>query len=133
MNRAPQLSLNELQQAFAQWRQTRQPRYVPDELRQQALRLLSRHSRTELTRALGINYSMLKRWQSRPAGSSRNSDFVELPQAMPNEVIALVASQAENSGLLKLTVRREAEALTLSGELSMAQWQAALSLLETGR
>ena len=133
MNRAPQLSLSELQQAFAQWRQTRQPRYVPDELRQQALELLSRHSRTELTRALGINYSMLKRWQSRPAGWSRNLDFVELPQAIPHEVIALAASQAENSGPLKLTVRRDPEALTLSGELSVAQWRAALSLLEPGR
>ena len=133
MNRAPQLSLSELQHAFAQWRQRRQPRYVPDELRQQALGLLLRHSRTELTRALGINYSMLKRWQSRPAGWSTNLDFVELPQAMSNEVIALAASQAENSGPLKLTVRREAEALTLSGELSVAQWRAALSLLEPGR
>ena len=128
MNRAPQLSLSELQHAFAQWRQTRQPRYVPDELRQQALGLLSRHSRTALTRALGINDSMLKRWQSRPAGSARNSDFVEL-----HEVIALAASRAENSGPLKLTVRRDPEALTLSGELSVAQWRAALSLLETGR
>jgi len=105
--------------------------YVPDELRQQALGLLSRHSRTELTRALGINYSMLKRWQSLRAGSSTNLDFVELLQAMSNEAIALAASQAEHSGPLKLTVQRDA--LTLSGELSVAQWRAALGLLEVGR
>lgn len=79
MNIAPQLSLSELQHAFAHWRQRRQPRSVPEELRQQALGLLLRHSRTELIRALGINYSMLKRWQSLRAGSSITSDFVELP------------------------------------------------------
>ena len=133
MNIAPQLSLSELQHAFAQWRQQRQPRYVPDELRQQALGLLSRHSRTELTRALGINYSMLKRWQVRRADVSVSSEFVELSAAMSNENTALSPAQTEASVPLKLSVRREAEALTLSGELSVTQWQAALSLLEPGR
>jgi len=101
MNRAPQLSLNELQQAFAQWRQTRQPRYVPDELREQALGLLSRHSRTELTRALGINYSMLKRWQSRRADGLVSAEFVELPAAMSNENTALRPAQTEASVALR--------------------------------
>jgi hypothetical protein len=133
MNIGPQLSLTELQHAFAQWRQTRQPRYVPDELRQQALGLLSRHSRTELTRALGINYSMLKRWQVRRSDESVSSAFVELSAAMSNENTALTLAQTEARVLLKLSVRREAEALTVSGELSVAQWRAALSLLEPER
>ena len=133
MNIAPQLSLSELQHAFAQWRQQRQPRYVPDELRQQALGLLARHSRTELTRALGINYSMLKRWQARRADGAVRSAFVELPAALSNENTALTLAQTEARVLLKLSVRREAEALTVSGELSVAQWRAALSLLEMGQ
>lgn len=132
MNLSPQLSLVELQQAFSEWRQTRQPRYVPDELRKQALGLLSQHSRTELTRALGINYSMLIRWKRQyEATETAAAGFVSLPvngAEKPERVSAPLESVP-----LRLTIRREAETLTLSGELSLAQWRSALSLLETGQ
>lgn len=47
------------------------------------------------------------------------------------EEMALRPAQSETDAPLKLSVQRDA--LTLSGELSLAQWRAALSLLEPGR
>ena len=55
MKIVPKLSLNELRQAYAQWRQTRQPRAVPSELRWNTLALLEQHRTAEVLQVLGIN------------------------------------------------------------------------------
>ena len=137
MKLTPQLSLEELQQAFAQWRQTRQPRSVPTELRFNARALLNRHGTTEVLRTLGINHSMLSRWKHHyEATPDAEAGFVALPvSAEPSrsvEVAEPIPAPPEATPL-RLTIRREAEALALSGELSLAQWRAALSLLGVGR
>ncbi len=58
-----QLNLSEVQEAFTQWRVHRQPRHVPDTLREQAVSLLKAHKIGEVVKALGIKHQMLHRWK----------------------------------------------------------------------
>ncbi len=57
------LSLSEVQEAFRQWRVHRQPRQVPDTLREQAVSLLKTHKIGEVVKALEVKHQMLHRWK----------------------------------------------------------------------
>lgn len=127
MKSSPPLTLEQLQQAFAQWRRTRQPRAVPTELRLNALALAQEYGPTVVLRTLELSHSVLTRWkQKHPTTSQAQRGFVPLPAVteLHSEVVP-----AANSAL-RLTIRREAQGLVLSGELSVAQWRTALRLLE---
>ena len=93
----------------------------------------------DVLRALDISHSMLSRWKRRYAAtpsSDAERGFVALPVSdapSRDEAVAERPSVAVETLPLRLTIRREASGLALSGELSVAQWRAALSLLETGR
>ena len=61
------ISLETVVQHFAVWRTSRQPHgssVTPIHLQQEAVTLKSNHSKKEITKALGINHSTLKRWSA---------------------------------------------------------------------
>lgn len=127
MKSSPPLTLEQLQQAFAEWRRTRQPRAVPTELRRNALALAQEYGPAVVLRTLELSDSVLARWkQKHPTTSQAPQGFVPLPVVTErhSEVVP-----AANSAL-RLTIRREAQGLALSGEMSLSQWREALSLLE---
>jgi len=130
MKSSPLLTLEQLQQAFAEWRQTRQPRRVPTELRLNTLALVNVHGTAVVLRALKLSHSVLDRWKRKyDAQPEAERGFVALPVApqFTPEVVPAASSA------LRLTLRREPQGLVLSGELSLAQWRMALSLLELER
>lgn len=129
-----EVSLAELQDAFARWRQTRRPRQIPAALGAQAVALLGRYRTNELLRALKIDHRTLMRWKRQygegDAVGPPAPAFVALPAPAP-------AAEAEDE-TLALTLTRQAgdgTALSLAGQLTLGQWRAALTLLaaETGR
>ena len=128
MTISAKLNLAELQAAFAEWRLTRQPRSVPTALRVNTLALLDQHPSGEILRTLGINHSMLRRWKDQQ-GIASGPAFVALPGPGVASGGGCTVGPSRDTGVLNLTIRREAQALALSGELSLAQWRAALSLL----
>lgn len=126
----PELSLAELQDAFARWRQTRRPRQIPPALGANAVALLGRHRTNEILRALGIDHRTLMRWKRQygegEAVSPPTPAFVALPAPAP-PAVAVAKQEA-----LALTLTRQAgdgTALSLDGKLTLGQWRAALTLL----
>lgn len=127
----PELSLAELQDAFARWRQTRRPRQIPPALGANAVALLGRHRTNEILRTLGIDHRTLMRWKRQygegEAVTSPTPAFVALP-APASPVVAPRATEEA----LALTLTRQAgdgTALSLDGQLTLGQWRAALTLL----
>jgi len=71
-------TLDEVSLVFKHWRSGRVKRTnVPADLVRQAVALVGHHSKTEISRRLGITYSMLNRWLQR----SSNTKFIELSQS----------------------------------------------------
>jgi len=128
MTISAKLNLADLQAAFAEWRETRQPRSVPTALRVNTLALLGQHPTGEILRTLGINHSMLRRWKDQH-GIGSGPAFVALPGPGAASGGGRTVGPNRDTAVLNLTIRREADSLALSGELSLAQWRAALSLL----
>lgn len=123
--------LHEVQEAFARWRRECPRGHTPQELRAQAVSLLSHYRISEVMKALKLDHRRLRRWRrecsSTPAVPARG-EFVELlPVAEP---LGAEAPPAETALVLTLT-RHEVEGHTvsLSGALSAAQWRWALALL----
>ena len=130
MKPSPSLTLEQLQQAFAEWRQTRQPRSVPTELRHHALALAQAHGTATVLRTLALSHSVLARWKQKyRATPPTQRDFVALPAAPEIHTQGIPVAACA----LRLTLRREPQGLVLSGELSLPQWREALSLLEAER
>jgi hypothetical protein len=79
-------SIQSLASAFANWRQSRpylrSP--VPDNLRQQAVAMLTQHSVSQIIEALGITRSMLRSWQqTREENAASAATFISLPFTEP--------------------------------------------------
>jgi len=73
------ISLETVAKHFAAWRMNRQTlgrSVTPIHLQQEAVTLKSNHSKKEITEALGINHSTLKRWAA--AQDTTTLGFVEL-------------------------------------------------------
>lgn len=133
MNLEAELSLSELQEAFAEWRQTRRPRKIPPKLGANAVALLGQHRTNEILRTLGIDHRTLMRWK-REYGTEQGSGadgragaFVALPSS-PEAAAQSVAKALATP--LKVTRHAcDGTALSLEGQLTLSQWRAALSLL----
>lgn len=128
-HRSPRLA--DVQAAFAQWRRTRTTHRTPLALRQQAVGLLAEHRISEVTSALGVNHGQLNRWRrevSPATDTTTDSAFVELPMALrPAPEVALPPAG------VSLTLTRQTSdggTLSISGQLSEAQWRWAMSLLQ---
>jgi len=75
----PAISLETVAQHFVAWRtscQTNGRSVTPIHLQQEAVTLKSNHSKKEITKALGINHSTLKRWSA--TQETTNSNFIAL-------------------------------------------------------
>ena len=73
------ISLETVAQHFATWRtssQTNGRSVTPTQLQQEAVTLKSNHSKKEITKALGINHSALKRWSA--TQEAMNPGFIAL-------------------------------------------------------
>lgn len=73
------ISLETVAQHFAVWRKNRQPHgssVTPIQLQQEAVTLKRHYSKKEITKALGINHSSLKRWSA--TQESTNPGFIAL-------------------------------------------------------
>jgi transposase-like protein len=123
--------LADVQAAFAQWRHTRTTARTPLALRQQAVGLLAEHRISEVMSALGVNHGQLSRWRrevSTATGVTTDSAFIELPTALcPAPEVALPPAG------VSLTLTRAApdgSAVSITGQLSEAQWRWALRLLQ---
>ena len=133
MKLAPELSLSELQEAFAAWRQTRKPRKIPSALGANAVALLGQHRTNEILRALGIDHRTLMRWkrecETEQSAVPHEADRVFI--ALPAEETSPAAPVVETSATrLKVTRQaRDGTQLSLEGQLTLLQWRAALSLL----
>ena len=120
-------ALSEVQAAFAQWRASGKTRYTPEALRKQAVALLADHSMREVIQALRVDHRRLHAWRRA---------FSALPPPLPQRFVELpsVASPAAASpasASLTLTRQgRDGAAVSIAGELALAHWRWALSLLE---
>ncbi len=73
----PAISLETVAQHFVTWRTSSHSRSVtPIHLQQEAITLKSNYSKKEITKALGINHSALKRWSA--TQEAANPGFIAL-------------------------------------------------------
>jgi hypothetical protein len=127
-----QLSLSEVQEAFRQWRVHRQPRHVPDTLREQAVGLLKTHRIGEVVNGLGIKHQMLHRWKwalADPIESSPDSGTVFLPLPEASPALPVVSGTEPLSPLTLTHHAVDGSAYSLAGSLSLEQWRVAVTLL----
>lgn len=105
--------LESLATQFTQWRAARASRRtpVPLVLRQQTLALLGSQPKSHIIKALGINHSMLKNWQTQASEPSPANHFIPCP----TEVAALAPALA-----FTVTASHGAT-LTITGDFSPAQ------------
>jgi len=89
------ISLETVAQHFAVWRKNRQPHgssVTPIQLQQEAVTLKSHHSKKEITKALGINHSALKRWSA--TQEATNPGFIALATEDIESVMENVSGSA---------------------------------------
>ena len=108
-----QLKLSEVKTHLKSWRVNKKGRYIPTEIKQQIVELLSEYSAGYLQRELGINGKSIKAWKSEVTPSTV---FIRLPQP--------VKKQPENL-LLKFSLG----SISVEGNLSAENWKSALELL----
>ena len=104
------ITLESVSSAFERWRAQRSSRRekFPDELRQQALELLSKHTQSRVLGALKINHTTLKRWRA-------ECDHAPMFVSLSTEVCAPKAA-------LQITLRnRFGGEMQISGDLSNEQ------------
>ena len=128
------LSLAELQNELTRWRSHRQPRHIPQRIREQAVRLLAQHKPCEIKSALNINHRTLKRWKEECSpllacpSTEKPPMFISLPAEAPLSAASIGVS------VLELKVTRHAcdgSSISVEGHLSLEHWRSALSLLTT--
>lgn len=108
--------LSALRAEFKTWRAQRLSRRtpVPDDLRRKALSLLNLCRRSHIIKALGINSTMLKAWQSQVSAPTGQTEFV------PLNVVSAAESVQPSS--LDLTLSNHAgQQVILQGDFSATQ------------
>lgn len=114
--------LEEVKRQFSRWRETRQNRRsrIPTELWQTATDLIGPYSKNEVARALGLNYTDLKkRYEAQcvsgPSVSTpADNAFVEIPwPAHPASCVSdyVLEVEGREGRKLKLTIRHEGAGL----------------------
>lgn len=81
-SQAPNIALTQLSEQIERWRQTRKSRRpMPEQLWQAAARLSRQSSINQVSKALGLNYTALKKRvypQDQPGNTPAPSPFIEL-------------------------------------------------------
>ena len=89
------ITLETVAQHFAAWRTSRQPHgssVTPTHLQQEAVTLKSNHSKKEITKALAINHSTLKRWSATQETTIHG--FIELAVEAIEPAVETASSKA---------------------------------------
>ena len=133
-------SLDQVRQAFSDWRAAGATHRTPVELQRQAASLLDRHTAGRICKALSLDHRRLKRWRAElmNAGESsaqRSAAFVEVPATSSTAMAAPAPVLSPSAMSLTLTHRSaDGSALSISGHLEAPGWRWALGLLrEPGR
>jgi len=108
----PDLSLVDVQLAFAHWRKTRSGREAtPHRLKQMAVRLLATESRASVCKALAINTSAFKQWtgaESAGSAATPRNNMVRLTLAARRLVLVM----AKNSVYASYTLDAAGKPIT---------------------
>lgn len=127
MKASPPLTLSAVEGEFAEWRRERCPRHTPMPLKAHAVALLSEYSISHVCQRLRINHGTLKRWRQAVTPEAEAMGFVEL---VPPALKGLSEDGVPTLATLTLThTRADGSALSMSGQLSEAQWRWARELL----
>ena len=131
MSIPPSSRLAEVQAAFADWRQNRTGQRFPRALREQAVALLADHRISEVMATLRVDHRALTRWRrerSQLKSNTPGDEFIELPPAAEPRA----SRPAPPTGVSMTLSRQDADGrcLSVSGQLSEAQWRWALALLQ---
>ena len=96
--------LEQVREALTAWRATPgRGRKIPDAVWRQAVRVAKRHGLNPVSKALGLDYSCLKRrlvvgWGSENRGIGLSPAFVEIKPSAPSEDIACVIELEKGGG-----------------------------------
>jgi hypothetical protein len=106
--------LLEVKVRLERWRSNKKGRYIPDEIKEEVVKLLSEYSVSYLQRELSINGKSIISWKSEvnPAPV-----FITLPEPLKKQQETLS---------LKFSIGK----LSMEGNLSVDNWQSALELLK---
>jgi len=128
------LSLEQVAQAFSDWRASGRTRRTPSQLQRQAASLLDQHSVSTVIKALGLDRKRLKVWRqallSNEPAVSPSPDFHDVPAAN-RQMTPMPLGTLDSSGLSLTLTRQSADgsAVSISGHLEAAGWRWALKLL----
>lgn len=106
-----------------EWRKSKnghRGREIPEQLRMQAVELLSEYSANYVQKELGINSTSLKRWQKQY--ESPEDFFIHIPNSEEKT--------RKNTIKEKLTIKISRGEWSVEGNLSMKEWESAMRLLE---
>lgn len=128
-------SLEQVQQAFSDWRASGGSHRTPLELQRQAASLLDGHTSGSICKALSLDHRRLKRWREELMSSDKSSpescsEFVEVPE-MTSPAPPTPPAMFSASGL-SLTMTHQCSdgsTVSISGHLEAPGWRWALSLL----
>lgn len=110
-------SLQKAVAEFKHWRahRTRSGERTPLSLRKKAVALTNQHSVTQVTKALGISGSQLKRW--REELSENGTD--DLTSASPQPFVSLPKGAAQQSGMRRIVMSfDDGGTIELTGDIS---------------
>jgi len=114
-------NISEVEKELSEWRQSRngkRGREIPQQLKKQAVELLSEYSAWQLQKRLGINSGSIKKWKEE---FSSGQVFITLPPVPLKEKRTLSES---------LELKLSHGSWSLEGNLSLKSWQNAIGLLE---
>ena len=103
----------EVKKSLECWRSDKKSRYIPVEIKEQIVDLLSEYSAGYLQRELGINGKSIKAWKSEVNPSTV---FIRLAEPVKKQSEGLVLKFSLGS-------------LSVEGNLSVESWKSALELL----
>ena len=122
--------ISELEKEVSKWRKSKnghRGRETPEQIRRQAVELLSEYSPYDLQKRLGINVNALKSWKEKYLSEQF---FIPLPSPPEEHKMISIPREISQSNL-SLKISRGS--WSLEGNLSLKEWESAISLLEGDR
>lgn len=115
--------LLDVEKELSEWRKSKnidKKREIPDYLRIQIVDLLPRYTGNQIHRKLGVNSTTLKKWKKKY--KKAEDFFIHIPKLSEEEI----KESSKEKMLLKIS-RGEC---SIEGNLSLNEWNVAISLLE---
>jgi hypothetical protein len=133
MSPSPHVTLAEVADEFADWRQTRTRLRTPPELQKKVMALLSSYRVGEVLKALNLSHKNVMAWKRRWTPEAVLSGAEPGPTFLPLPGSAVASAWSEEPRVyLKLSRHQGAEtSWSIEAELSADQWPWALSLLHS--